>query len=177
VSAPSPIEHFYDLSRLSDAGDEVVVSAAAEDLQKLAKWLDVESVQSFEGTVTLTRLAAHRYRYDAVLVCKLTQISIVSLDPIQRSIGEQFSRELHVLHRPRHPKEVEADTPVVVGDDDVPEELDSPRYDLAAPLLEELSLALDPYPRAPGEGFEAPEGSGEQTESPFAVLKKLKDRG
>lgn len=177
MTAKSPLEQFYDLSRLSDAGDEVVISADAAALQKLAEWLDVENVQSFAGTVTLTRLAAHRYRYDAILGCQLTQASIVSLDPVVTKIEERFSRELHVLHRPRHPKVPEADVAPAAPDDDVPEELDSPRYDLAAPLLEELSLALDPYPRAPGEDFKAPEQPGGEVPNPFAVLKTLKDRG
>jgi hypothetical protein len=165
--------HFHDLSRLSDAGAEVVVSARADELPKLAQWLDVESVQKFEGAITLIKLAAHRYRYDAVLVCDLTQSSVVSLEPVRTRIEERFSREFHVAHR--HPKIPQMEAPISDGDEDGPEELDSPHYDLAAPLLEELSLALDPYPRGPGEGFEAPEGVGDPPESPFAVLKKLKD--
>jgi hypothetical protein len=177
VIAAPPIEHFYDLSRLSDAGAEVVVCARAEDLPKLAQWLDVESVQKFNGVITLTKLAAHRYRYDAVLACDLTQSSVVSLEPVRARIEERFSRELHLAHRSRHLKGAEPELPNSDGEDDVPEELDSPQYDLAAPLLEELSLALDPYPRALGEGFEAPKGLGQAAESPFAVLKKLKDNG
>ena len=43
------------------------------------------------------------------------------------------------------------------GGDDVPEEIDSTRYDLVAPLLEEFSLAIDPYPRAPGVAFDVPQ--------------------
>jgi hypothetical protein len=175
VTTASPIEHFYDLSRVSDAGVEIVVSPRAEDLQKLARWLDVESVQKLAGTVTLTRIAAHRYRYDAVLACDLIQSSVVSLEPVRSRIEESFSRELHVAHRPRHPKVPEFEAPILEGDDDVPVELDSPHYDLAVPLLEELSLALDPYPKAPGEEFSVPGELGPKIESPFAVLKKLKD--
>ncbi|HUB85333.1 MAG TPA: DUF177 domain-containing protein [Rhizomicrobium sp.] len=177
MAANSPLEHIYDLSRLSDAGDEVAISADAAALRRLAEWLDVESVQSFAGTITLARLGANRYRYDAVLACQLTQSSIVSLDPIATKIEERFSREFHVQNRPRHTKVPEAGVPPADADDDLPEELESPRYDLAAPLLEELSLALDPYPRAPGEDFEAPQQPGGETPNPFAVLKKLKDRG
>jgi hypothetical protein len=55
----------------------------------------------------------------------------------------------------------------------MPEEIDSLHYDLTAPLIEEFILALDPYPRAPGVEFQAPEGEG-APESPFAVLKGLK---
>jgi hypothetical protein len=41
-------------------------------------------------------------------------------------------------------------------------------------VLEELNLALDPYPRAPGVTFEAPKDEPKAAESPFAVLAKLK---
>jgi uncharacterized metal-binding protein YceD (DUF177 family) len=63
------------------------------------------------------------------------------------------------------------------GDDAVPEEIESPRFDLAAPVLEEFLLAINPYPRAPGVVFEAPAEAEEKPESPFAVLKGLKRGG
>ena len=46
----------------------------------------------------------------------------------------------------------------------------------AVPVLEEVSLALDPYPRAPGAKFEAPKDMEPARESPFAVLKALKEK-
>jgi hypothetical protein len=45
---------------------------------------------------------------------------------------------------------------------------------LAAPLLEEVSLALDPYPKAPGAAFEVLPEPIEPAENPFAVLEALK---
>jgi uncharacterized metal-binding protein YceD (DUF177 family) len=59
-------------------------------------------------------------------------------------------------------------------DDDAPEVLPGSLLDVAAPVLEELSLLLDPYPRAPGVTFAAPKDEAEAKESPFAVLAKLK---
>ena len=58
--------------------------------------------------------------------------------------------------------------------DKVPEEIASLHYDVAAPLLEELVLAIDPYPRAPGVEFETPQEPAETRENPFAALKSLK---
>ncbi len=58
----------------------------------------------------------------------------------------------------------------------MPEEIDSTRFDLAAPLLEEFSLAIDPYPRAPGVAFDAPATTEDPPENPFAVLGKLKEK-
>jgi uncharacterized metal-binding protein YceD (DUF177 family) len=56
--------------------------------------------------------------------------------------------------------------------DDPPEVLPDDRIDLGAYVVEDLSLAIDPFPRKPGVEFEAPEQPGEP--SPFAVLAKLK---
>jgi hypothetical protein len=56
--------------------------------------------------------------------------------------------------------------------DDPPDRLESDHVDVGAYLVEDLSLAVDPFPRKPGATFEAPETQGEI--SPFAVLAKLK---
>jgi hypothetical protein len=60
------------------------------------------------------------------------------------------------------------------GGEDEPEEIESLHYDLAAPALEEYSLALDPYPRSPGAEFSLGTEPPQETDSPFAVLKGLK---
>jgi uncharacterized metal-binding protein YceD (DUF177 family) len=56
--------------------------------------------------------------------------------------------------------------------DDPPDVLADDRIDLGACVVEDLSLAIDPFPRKPGVEFEAPKQAGEP--SPFAVLAKLK---
>jgi uncharacterized metal-binding protein YceD (DUF177 family) len=62
-------------------------------------------------------------------------------------------------------------------EDDEPELIEGTSIDLAAPVLEELSLALDPYPRAPGVAFESPKQEKAPADSPFAVLESLKTPG
>jgi hypothetical protein len=56
--------------------------------------------------------------------------------------------------------------------EDPPDLLEGDGIDLGAYVVEDLSLAIDPFPRKPGATFEAPEQPGEP--SPFAVLAKLK---
>ena len=172
-----PFEHIYDLSDLSSAGAEVTIDLNADQCAKLAAWLDAQSVEKFLAVVTLRKLAMNRFRYDAHLVCDLVQPSVVSLEPVSARVEEDFTRELHVAHRLRREIAEESELTLAAGDDDAPEEIETSRYDLAGPLLEELSLALDPYPRAPGEAFAAPEAPDDRPESPFAVLKKLKGEG
>lgn len=177
MTMPVPLERVYDLSDLSAAGAEIAIEAKPDQRAKLAAWLEVESVEKFKAIVTLTKLAMNRYRYDAVLKCDLTQASVVTLEPLQKRIEERFSRELHVAYRSRQAPDPDKELTLSAAEDEAPEEIESPHYDLAAPLLEELSLALDPYPRAPEESFSLPELPDAKPESPFAVLKRLKGEG
>ena len=177
MTTSAPLERIYDLSDLSAAGTEIAIDATPEQRARIAAWLEVQSVEKFLGVVTLKKLAMNRYRYDAVLTCHLTQASVVTLDPLRTRVEEQFSRELHVAYRSRHAPAPDEELTLAAADDDAPEVIENSRYDLAGPLLEELSLALDPYPRAPEESFSAPQDPEAQPESPFAVLKRLKGEG
>jgi hypothetical protein len=99
---------------------------------------------------------------------------VVTLEPVRAHLEGAFSRDLHLTRVSRHAvPEIEALAPGA-GEDDAPEEITSTNYDVAGPLLEEFSLMIDPYPRAPGAAFESAEGAGEQPDNPFAVLKSLK---
>jgi hypothetical protein len=56
--------------------------------------------------------------------------------------------------------------------DDPPDEMVNERLPLGAYVVEDVSLAVDPFPRKPGAAFEAPDAASEP--SPFAVLSQLK---
>lgn len=176
-----PIQHIYDLSDLSEAGDEVRIAATADELPGLAVWFDIPAVERLEAVVTLTRKGKHSFLYEAVLSADLVQSCVVSLEPVKSHHELRFSRDLRV--RPRQPRHRVAEEEkggiltLAAGDDEVPEELDSTKYDLAIPLLEELSLDIDPYPRAEGVEFEVPKDENAEEEGPFAALKRLKGGG
>ncbi len=57
---------------------------------------------------------------------------------------------------------------------DPPDVLEGDTLDLAAYLIEHLALAIDPFPRKPGAVFDYTPTTVE--ESPFAVLRRLKDK-
>ena len=78
------------------------------------------------------------------------------------------------MFRGRHASNPDEELTLAAGDDDAPEMIEGHKYDLAAPLLEELSLAIDPYPKEEGEVFAAEDDPAAKPESPFAVLKQLK---
>ena len=166
------ISKIYNLNRLGQAGDELTFEATEEERAALAKQADALEVPKFAARIILKKISPSRFDVTYHLVADVVQACVVTLEPLAAHIEKDFTRELHyapALHRPTGKEIVIA--PV---EDDLPEEIDSPQYDLAGPLMEEFLLAIDPYPRGPGVAFEAPEGMGDKPESPFAALKGLK---
>lgn len=169
-----PIERLFDLNRLSEAGFETTIAPGPEDLERLAEWVDVVAVNRFAGRIALHRLAGNRFAYEAHLEADIEQLCTVSLEPVLSSIAIDFTRALHLVPHVKKVIDLSGELSPAAGDDEVPEEIDNPRYDIAAPLLEEFLLAIDPYPRAPGANLEVPEDAGAKPENPFAALKALK---
>jgi hypothetical protein len=174
ILPPAPFEHDIDLGRLSDAGTTIVLSPKGEELRQLAQWAGVDSIEAFTATVDLARKSLGNYRYEATIEADITQSCVVTLEPLKSHISTKFGRDLHLARTARHAAEVVEGLVPGAGEDDVPEELTSTHYDIAGPVLEEFSLAIDPYPKAPGAAFESPSAPDGQAENPFAVLKRLK---
>lgn len=168
-----PLQHMFDLGDLTQTGSEVVVEASDEALAGLAAWAEVDAVESFKALVTLRRVAQNRYSYAADLAADVVQACVVTLEPVESHIARHIERELQWVARA--PSQ-EGELTLSAGDDDVPETITSLHYDLTAPLLEEFSLAIDPYPRKQGAAFAPPKALETLPESPFAVLKALKGK-
>lgn len=171
-----PFQQDYNLGDLSRGGAEIRVAATGEDLARIAHWAELRSVESFGATVSLRKHSANNFSLDAELTADVVQDCVVTLEPVRSHIARAIHRQLHLTAAGRHGGDSSIGLGALAGEDDTPEEITSLHYDLAGPLLEELILALDPYPRAPGVEFAAPPEPAEQRESPFAVLKSLKNR-
>jgi hypothetical protein len=170
----APLHRLFDLGELTQAGSEIAVSAKPGELKPLAAWLGVEAVKRLSAAVTLKRLSQNRFSYAAEFVADIVQSCVVTLEPIETRIARPVARELHLVTRPHAQGGVHVMAP---GEEDGPEEIESLRYDLFAPLLEELALAIDPYPRKEGVEFTAPVAAAELPQSPFTALKDLKTKG
>jgi hypothetical protein len=172
-----PFEHIYNLARLGRAGDEVVITARGDELDRLAEWAEVRAVETFSAKVWLQKLSEASFTYDADFKTEIVQECVVTLEPVRSVIERKIHRKLRLAdaRRPAPNSDVVVDS--VSDEDDVREEISSTNYDLVGPLLEEFALAIDPYPRAPGVTFRPPEDRDARPESPFAVLKNLKKPG
>jgi len=175
--ATTPLERFHNLGTLGRAGDEVMVTARRDELAQLARWAGVREVVSLEATVSLRRLSPTRFSYDTELHARIIQECVVTLEPIATTLSRNIHREIYLAK----PSQSSVSEDVVIDPttevDDVREEITDLRYDLAKPLREELILAIDPYPRAPGATFAPPSEPDATRPNPFAILKNLKKQG
>ncbi len=167
--------HSYNLARLGNAGDEVQVCADPAQRAAISKWADLLAVEKWDARVQIKKLVPNHYGLDFHLVADVIQSCVVSLEPVPGHIERSFSRELVFVGAPRHrPAQAESETVIDASEEEGPEEISSLQVDLAAPLLEEFTLALDPYPRRPGVEFTPQTEPSGGLESPFAALKALK---
>ncbi|HVU20027.1 MAG TPA: DUF177 domain-containing protein [Rhizomicrobium sp.] len=172
MSDAFPITKLYELGRVSQAGDEVTITPSADDRARIADWADIEAIDAFEAKIDVRKISPTRFKLDIALEADIVQSCVVTLEPVPAHISRSFVRELMLVQTPQTAaKEIEL-TPV---DDDGREEIDSLRYDLAVPVLEEFALSIDPYPRAPGVAFEPPANEADSVPHPFAALKSLKN--
>ena len=166
----------YNLARLGNAGDAVAFAADADQRAAIAAWSQVMAVDRFEAQVALRKAGADRFTLDFTMTVDVVQACVVTLEPVPAHLERQFTRELHFAGQIRRKLSQESVGEVVLDSDldEGQEEIESLHYDLAAPLLEEYVLALEPYPRCPGVEFQPPNDGLAAPESPFAALKGLK---
>jgi len=171
---PPPFVHSVELGSLSERGAELRLAPDGAERARIAEWLGALEVPSFEATVRLERAADDLYLYDADFTAQVVQACVVTLEPVPSTHAARVSRRYRVV-APKTARRAQRDIAAAGGDDeDAPEVLSGTVLDIAAPVLEELSLALDPYPRAPGVTFELPKEESTPSDNPFAVLAKLK---
>ena len=169
-----PVSHFVDLSSLSQAGSLIDFAAQGEELMRLARWADVVAVHAFGAKVTLQKLSQTRFSFAAEFAADIEQKCVVTLEPVFSHIERNIARELRYSRRP---VEDGGELTLAAGDDEAPDTIGDLHYDLVAPLLEEFSLAIDPYPKKDGASFAAPADATETPPNPFAVLESLKKSG
>lgn len=121
--------------------EECTALAALLDLPRIARlsW-HVESAPWREGVRLSGRIEA-----------ELVQTCVVTLDPVPATIDERFQRGFLPLQALYGEDKQGAEHEIVTDTDlgEIPEPLDDP-LDIGAVVAEELSIALDPYPRKDG---------------------------
>jgi uncharacterized metal-binding protein YceD (DUF177 family) len=171
-----PFSRNFDLGCISDSRSETL-EPTPEQRARIAEWAGLSGLESLTARLKLSRLADDFYAYDAQLEADVVQPCVVTLEPVRSHVSRSFARRYRVLPPRRGKVQFTMADAVVDPEDDDTETVANPFIDLAAPMLEELSLGLDPYPRAPGAQLEVQAEVEDIPENPFAVLDVLKQKG
>jgi len=159
---PRPVE----ISRLPGGESVFAIAATPAERAALARRFGLLTLERLEARVTLARLAGGLVRLAAELSADVQQECVVTLAPVESRVDDRFSL-VYGARDDEH--EV-----VLSGEAELVAPLVGDTLDLGEAVAQQLSLALDPYPRAPGVEAALPVDSGKT--SPFAVLAVGKER-
>lgn len=169
----------FDTRRLGQDPIHEDIVANAEERPGIAAFLGIVSVDELSAHITLSRWSSAGVELNARLRARVVQSCVVTLDPVAQSIDEPFRLTFLPPHaRKAEPRTVaEAEVIVHFDEEDPPDDLDGPVLDLGPLIVEQLALALDPYPRSEGAALDDEfSAGGGRKESPFANLARLKDK-
>jgi uncharacterized metal-binding protein YceD (DUF177 family) len=154
--------------RLAAGGETYEISAKPEERVGLARRFDLLSLDRLEAKVKLTPMAGGYYRLAAEFVAELVQACTITLEPVPGRVAESFT----LTYGPAE----EGGEIVLDGETEPVEPLDDGMIDIGEAVAQQLSLVLDPFPRAPGVNIEIETIVSDEppSESPFAALARLK---
>ena len=146
------------------------ISANAEERAALARRFELQAINRLEAEFNLRRAGHGVIHVKGTVQADVIQSCVVTLEPVPARIEEEFAADFAAeSDRPTADEEIDFEAA------DPPEPIRNGHIDLGELAAEHLSLALDPYPRAPGA--QLPQGSEpdeleERSVNPFSILKK-----
>lgn len=153
-----------DLS-LSERQVEEVEADSAE-CAAIADRLDILSVENLSVHLELFRDLTGDVNVVGRIVSDVTQACVVTLEPVAQHIEAPIFQRFSA-----RPEEEEGE------DEDPVEPIVDDEIEVGEVIVQNLSLALDPYPRAPEAEFAEVDDEAGKPTGPFAALAALRDEG
>lgn len=171
----SRIVHLADLAR-QDLSAEW--TASPDECAALARRFDLPVVHKLSARVSVTALGGGGALAEIAFAADVEQRSVVSLENVRQQVGDTLTvRYLPEAKVAAYEALLEAEGEAAAEEDIEP--ISGESIDIGETIAQQLSLALDPYPRQAGEKFEdywdstggtdRPEGR-----NPFEILKNFK---
>ncbi|WP_198378732.1 YceD family protein [Neoroseomonas rubea] len=152
------------LARIPPEGREERIEARAEECAALAARFGIPAVERLSAGIRLRPEAGGTVFAEGHLSAEVVQTCVVTLEPVRQAVSEAIA--LRILAPGAEP----SDDPE--GPDEI--EAEDGTVDLGEAVAEQLSLALDPYPRAPGAELPVAGEGGATPSGPFAALAALR---
>ena len=150
------------LARIRSDGLAVTVQASPAELAALAGRLAIPAVLELTCSFALRPAPGCVIEATGLLRARVVRTCVISIEDFEARVEEVFS--LHFV-----PAGTETDDPDPESVDESP--YDGDVLDLGEAAAEQLALALDPYPRAPGAELPEQQDS-EAAAHPFAALTR-----
>ena len=157
-------------------GRDVEVMPDAEERSAIAQRLGLSSIDRLAVKLHAVKFRGG-IRVTGRLTATVTQPSVVTLEPVQQEIAEPVDRIFLPGEEKAYAGTADAEVFVDLEGDDLPDHFEGNEADLTDLIVETLALAVDLYPRGTGETLDNKGDPPDATDSPFAALKALKDKG
>lgn len=184
--------HVVDIENI-DAGSKTFKFDASEEQRgNLSRRLGLISVESASAAVTLQRVGGGVVHAIGTVEADITQSCVATLAPVPAHIEDEFEgwfgdkTSAVSFARARTEREArKGHTEAEVLEESIdPEPIIGGKVDIGELATQYLSLAIDPYPRAPGAPLEytvSPQGNAAEEgkslrKNPFEALKDWKER-
>jgi uncharacterized metal-binding protein YceD (DUF177 family) len=167
MMAASEFSRPVEISRLPEGGTEMAIAATPAECAALARRFSLLALDWLEAALRLEWVAGRLLRLEAMLSAEVVQACVVTLEPVRSQVEDRF-----VL---LYGTAAETSDVMMREDEEVLEPIVDGRIDVGEAVAQQLALAIDPFPRAPGAV--APSAPGEGMASPFAALAKWRKKG
>jgi len=159
-----------ELSRLSRGEQRFEISANAAERAALAARFGLLGLDQLDAIVRLGRIAGGLVRLEADFAADVIQTCVITLDPVRNHVAETFT----VLYG----EGAEACEVTLDGAAETIEPVAGGVIDIGEAVAQQLSLALDPFPHAPGVSIVNVSAGSEDASagSPFKVLERLRNK-
>jgi uncharacterized metal-binding protein YceD (DUF177 family) len=122
------------------------LTANESERAALAKRFDLVSLDRFVATVTLKREPGDAVRLDGRIEADLVQACVVTTEPVPDHIIDLFT----LIYRPDIDEATADQMALDNPEDEIIEPLIGDSIDIGEAVAQQLSVAMDPYPRAVG---------------------------
>jgi uncharacterized metal-binding protein YceD (DUF177 family) len=182
AASPEPQPEFSRLvpvDRLGEAEITEEISAEPGERAALARRFGLLSLDRLSATLRLERAGARNLvRIAGRLAAEVTQACVVTLEPVSARLEKDFTLLYDLDAAAQGEAEGAREVIVEPEAEEPPEPVGQHGIDLGEAVAQQLAIALDPYPRAPGAALpeepRAGAGGARAAEGPFAALESLK---
>lgn len=183
-----PYSYYFDATRIGNKTNRITVELTDAERDAIAQAYDLVRLPEFKAELEIRPWRRDGLAVRGRITALAVQPCVVTLQPVECAVDEEFDRTFLPEEDPRGRKRVLDDTLEVdldVDETDPPDYFSGSKVDLGAVMCEHFALGLDPFPRADGVELDAQyappdeeelEEEKKQKPSPFAALQALKNK-